>query len=271
MRRTALFIALIMFGSVLTVSAPRAEAGVSVGVSFFYDDLAPHGDWFEMEDYGWVWTPRRVASDWRPYSRGHWAFSDDDGWLWLSDDDDWGWATCHYGRWFFDGRYGWVWVPGREWAPAWVSWRYGGGYMGWAPLPPEYVWRRGGGFGFGFDFDRRIHPRQYVFVPDRHFLDRDVYRRALPPARNTVFVNVTRNVTNYGVVGDRAVNRGLAVERLERASGRRVPRVRVEEERARVSARQRGLQRDVVKVFRPRLVRSSRRTERGHARRPWPA
>ena len=29
------------------------------------------------------------------------------------------------GRWFFDDSYGWVWVPGSEWAPAWVAWRYG--------------------------------------------------------------------------------------------------------------------------------------------------
>ena len=32
---------------------------------------------------------------------------------------------------------GWVWVPGYTWAPAWVSWRYGDGYAGWAPLPPD--------------------------------------------------------------------------------------------------------------------------------------
>ncbi|MCY1060360.1 hypothetical protein OV142_35060 [Nannocystis sp. SCPEA4] len=29
-----------------------------------------------------------------------------------------------------------MWVPGEVWAPAWVDWRWGGGYVAWAPLPP---------------------------------------------------------------------------------------------------------------------------------------
>ena len=32
---------------------------------------------------------------------------------------------------------GWFWVPGREWGPAWVSWRTGGDSIGWAPIPPR--------------------------------------------------------------------------------------------------------------------------------------
>ena len=97
--------------------------------------------------------------------------ADEDGWLWASD-EEWGWATCHYGRWFFDDRYGWVWVPGRDWAPAWVAWRFGGGYVGWAPLPPQVRWNAGVGFRVGdVDFDAWITPRQYVFVPERHFVD----------------------------------------------------------------------------------------------------
>jgi hypothetical protein len=35
--------------------------------------------------------------------------------------------------------YGWCWRPGRVWGPGWVSWRAGGGYVGWAPLPPRGV------------------------------------------------------------------------------------------------------------------------------------
>jgi hypothetical protein len=60
------------------------------------------------------------------------------GWTWVSD-WDWGWAPFHYGRWLTIGGYGWCWVPGTIWGPAWVSWRYGGGYAGWAPLPPPGV------------------------------------------------------------------------------------------------------------------------------------
>ena len=47
----------------------------------------------------------------------------------------WGVVTYHYGRWYEDPREGWVWVPGSTWAPAWVSWREGGGYCGWALRP----------------------------------------------------------------------------------------------------------------------------------------
>ena len=34
-------------------------------------------------------------------------------------------------------RDGWFWIPGDEWAPAWVDWRYSNDYVGWAPLPPD--------------------------------------------------------------------------------------------------------------------------------------
>jgi hypothetical protein len=59
----------------------------------------------------------------------------DVGWTWVSY-EDFGWAAYHYGRWIRLEDYGWCWVPGYEWGPAWVSWRTGGDYIGWAPLPP---------------------------------------------------------------------------------------------------------------------------------------
>src|SRR5829696_879022 len=61
----------------------------------------------------------------------------DYGWMWASD-YDWGWATFHYGRWVYDNFYGWLWMPGYEWSPAWVEWRSGGDYYGWAPLGPDF-------------------------------------------------------------------------------------------------------------------------------------
>ena len=79
-------------------------------------------------------TWRSSNPDWRPYADGYWAYTDV-GWTWVSY-EDFGWATYHYGRWTDLADYGWVWVPGYEWGPAWVSWRTGGDYVGWAPLPP---------------------------------------------------------------------------------------------------------------------------------------
>src|SRR5690349_17308645 len=100
----------------------------------FETPLAAHGAWVQVESYGRCWHPAGVAVEWRPYCTGEWVWTDC-GWYWQSD-EPWGWACYHYGYWVLDPGYGWIWVPGIEWAPAWVSWRMGGGYIGWAPLAP---------------------------------------------------------------------------------------------------------------------------------------
>ena len=40
------------------------------------------------------------------------------------------------------GGRGWCWIPGTTWGPAWVNWRWGGGYVGWAPMAPARRRRR---------------------------------------------------------------------------------------------------------------------------------
>src|SRR4051812_11714894 len=115
--------------------------------SYFYDSLAPYGNWVDVEGYGPCWQPTvEVANpNWQPYGdRGHWVYSDC-GWCWVSD-YSWGWAPFHYGRWFRHGRFGWCWAPDTVWGPAWVSWRYADAYCGWAPLPPTACYRPGFGF-----------------------------------------------------------------------------------------------------------------------------
>ncbi len=106
----------------------------------FRDELAPHGQWVDDAQYGQVWVPSvaEVGADFTPYySNGQWTLSDY-GWTWVSN-HSWGWAPFHYGRWMQLGGRGWSWIPGRVWGPAWVHWRTGGGYVGWAPLPPRGV------------------------------------------------------------------------------------------------------------------------------------
>src|SRR5580658_8069805 len=104
----------------------------NVSFQTFYDQLSSQGTWIQTNDYGYVWQPTESDPNWRPYTYGHWVNSND-GMLWASD-EPFGWATYHYGRWVNLAGYGWVWVPGYTWAPAWVSWRDGGDYCGWAPL-----------------------------------------------------------------------------------------------------------------------------------------
>jgi hypothetical protein len=108
------------------------------GNAQFDDSLSPYGSWVDDPTYGRVWVPSSevVGSDFTPYaSGGCWAITEY-GWTWASD-WDWGWAPFHFGRWAVMSGLGWGWVPGTLWGPAWVSWRMGGGYVGWAPLPPR--------------------------------------------------------------------------------------------------------------------------------------
>jgi hypothetical protein len=108
----------------------------------FHDTLSPYGTWVDDSTYGTVWVPSPsvVGPDFHPYvTAGHWVYDDD--WVWASD-YSWGWAPFHYGRWaLVEGR-GWIWVPGRAYRGAWVTWSVDDGYayVGWAPLPPPFVW-----------------------------------------------------------------------------------------------------------------------------------
>ncbi|MCE0482613.1 MAG: hypothetical protein LV479_00055 [Methylacidiphilales bacterium] len=182
------------------------------GASFqtFYDSLQSQGNWIQTGDYGYVWQPDVDDPDWAPYTDGSWAYTDN-GWTWVSD-EPWGWATYHYGRWVnLDGT-GWCWVPGYTWAPAWVSWRYGDGYCGWAPLPPDSFvgidYGDGGffvgiGFHIGGDCDDfyGIGPGCYHFVPIHCLGHRNYYHGHdyVDPHANYAIINHTTNVTNINV------------------------------------------------------------------------
>ncbi len=122
-------------------------------VTDFHPVLDSHGSWVEDPKYGTIWVPSTavVGADFVPYrTGGHWAYGDD--YVWVSD-YDWGWAPFHYGRWAFLDNGGWGWIPGRVYAPAWVTWRTGApgfGFVGWAPLAPTWGWRAGAVVTFGF-------------------------------------------------------------------------------------------------------------------------
>jgi hypothetical protein len=106
----------------------------------FEDPLAPYGSWIAHPLYGQVWVPAVaiVGANFIPYATaGHFTLTEY-GWTWVSD-YPWGWAPFHYGRWIILAGYGWCWIPGTMWGPAWVTWRVGDGYVGWAPLPPRGV------------------------------------------------------------------------------------------------------------------------------------
>jgi hypothetical protein len=133
--------------------------------------LDGHGEWVNDSTYGTVWVPAssEVGTDFQPYvTAGHWTYSDDTDYVWVSD-YSWGWAPFHYGRWVVVPNHGWVWIPGRRYAGAWVTWRYGVGYdyIGWAPAPPDYYWYNGYAVGWSFGFYHYYD--HYAYCHHDHF------------------------------------------------------------------------------------------------------
>jgi hypothetical protein len=200
-----------------------ADVGVSLGVQIsttadFYVPLEPHGAWVEVGSYGRCWRPAHVVVGWRPYCDGHWVWTDV-GWYWVSD-EPWAWATYHYGSWSFDSEFGWVWVPGIEWAPAWVYWRIGDGYCGWAPRSPRGV---------------IIAPSLFVFVESRHFHER--VRPSTVIVNNTTIINKTTQITRIsretrdigGTKQKIVINEGPGVAMVEKATSKKINPVPIRE------------------------------------------
>jgi hypothetical protein len=229
--------------------ASMRSPGGQISVSYFYESLSPYGEWFQEPSYGWCWTPYDVSADWRPYSDGHWEYSDY-GWSWASN-EPWGWASYHYGRWFFDDSYGWVWVPGTEWAPAWVAWRYGEDYVGWAPLPPAASWDASAGLAFGDA--NSIPSHEWCFVPRQRVLDVSLRVNVIVVARNVTLLERSRDATRFEVRQGRPANVGIDVAQIETSVGRPVPRVRIVDVDAPGNGGGRTVGRDGVGFYRPRV------------------
>lgn len=114
-----------------TVKRGESWDRVPSDLRYYSDDLDRNGSWVHSDEYGWVWRPTGVASDWRPYYDGRWA-AYPGGMTWISY-DPWAYVTYHHGRWAWSVG-GWCWIPGLYYSPAWVAWSYNDGYCGWAPL-----------------------------------------------------------------------------------------------------------------------------------------
>jgi hypothetical protein len=171
----------------------KAQVRTSVSFQFFYDNLSPYGTWISYPQYGYVWHPN-AGRGFRPYrTRGRWVWSDEYEWIWVSD-YEWGWAPFHYGRWHYDPYYGWLWVPDYDWAPAWVLWRSGGDYYGWAPLDA--------GINISISFGNYSPPVDYwCFAPRRYITSPVIYNYYVSPQQNTTIINNTTIIKNYSTNG----------------------------------------------------------------------
>jgi len=145
-------------------------------VDIFYSELAPYGSWYDDPSYGWVFAPNNAGHI--PYSNGYWK-NTDYGFTWVSN-DPFGWATDHYGRWVWANR--WVWRPDTTWGPAWVQWRTGEGYVGWAPL--------------GYTDDAYIPDNHWRFVVAANLMNPQVHRYYATGSYN-VYLGATYPIHRY--------------------------------------------------------------------------
>jgi len=185
----------------------------------FYNDLTPYGDWIDYGNYGYAWVP--YQANFRPYyTNGYWVYTSY-GWTWVSN-YNWGWAPFHYGRWIDDMRYGWVWIPGYEWAPAWVTWRGGGDYYGWAPLAP------------GMDINMTagsIPYHDWTFVPRHYINSQRINNYYVNQSRNYIIINNTTIINNTNIINNQSNGArrasyyaGPPVREVEQTTGTRIRR-----------------------------------------------
>lgn len=204
-------LAISVGASVHALAAPQISASIQINArADFEAPLAPEGAWINVGTYGRCWHPHGIAGDWRPYCNGQWVWTDC-GWYWDSD-EPWAWACYHYGTWVDDPEIGWCWVPDIEWAPAWVEWRVGGDYIGWAPCAPVGV---------------VVAPGLFAFVVTGHFHDH--IERSAVVFNNPTIINRTTRIAEFkhetrtidGRQQRVAINDGPGVAAIEKATGRK--------------------------------------------------
>jgi probable HAF family extracellular repeat protein len=206
-----------------TPSAPKADS-----YDAFYTQLSSKdGEWRDAGAYGHVFRPTIASNsdDWRPYRDGHWL-NTDKGWYWESN-ESFAWATYHYGGWIRIDGVGWCWVPGRHWAPSWVSWRRGDNCVGWAPLPPEAVCVEGNEVEVTdiCDASYGIGPAAYTFISYNDWAS-PTYA-GVRYSNDQIFevIQQTTNVTHISVGPTGFHGKGLDPAFLEQKLGRPVPRI----------------------------------------------
>ncbi|NRF41724.1 DUF6600 domain-containing protein [Pedobacter foliorum] len=232
----------------LTGTAQRVMAqDEDISLQSFYDELSPYGTWIQDSQYGYVWRPDVEQADFRPYySNGRWAMTEY-GNTWISN-YDWGWAPFHYGRWVYNRYSQWVWIPDTVWGPAWVSWRSGGGYYGWAPMGP----------GMNININFNIPDLWWVFVPQRNIYYNDFPRYY--SRRNVTIIHNTTIINNVYSRNNRNYYSGPRADDIRRSTRQAVPVYNID----RTSRPGRSsISGNKVEIYRPN-GRSSRETNAGN-------
>ena len=197
------------------VTAQSREGGLSVASQRYVspemtgaEDLDRYGAWDQSPEYGAVWYPTSVGSDWVPYRYGRWMWTRYWGWSWV-DDSPWGFAPFHYGRWVqWRGRWGWApgsFVARPVYAPALVA------FVGGPSIS----------FGVSFQFGGRrpprpdgrwvpLAPRESYVPPYRHS---NIYAQRLNGSRDIRPVQQPRNAGVNGAISHGAIERPMPAPR----------------------------------------------------------
>jgi len=225
----------------------NGSSGVSIDV--FVDQLSPYGRWITYPSYGQVWICNQAG--FIPYySNGHWVYTNV-GWTWVSN-YNWGWAPFHYGRWAYDPFYGWMWVPGYEWGPAWVGWRTGGDYYGWAPLAP------GINISLGFSWGNYMPADRWCFVPRRYIADPHFGGYVVDRGRNLTIINNTTIIKNTNVYHKAKYIAGPSRTEVERFTGSRINTIRINNETR--PGNTRIVDNRTITMYRPQIKKDDRLT-----------
>ncbi|WP_410220866.1 DUF6600 domain-containing protein [Pedobacter sp.] len=237
---------LLLFGTTQRVSAQYED----VSLQSFYDELSPYGIWINDPDYGYVWRPDVDQSEFRPYySNGRWVMTEY-GNTWVSN-YDWGWAPFHYGRWVYNRYNSWIWIPDTVWGPAWVTWRSGGGYYGWAPMGPSV------NINISFGRPYRLPDFCWNFIPQR-----DIYYSSFPryySRRNTVYIQNTVIINNTYVRNNRTYYTGPRADDIRRVTNRDVTVYNINRNSRTGGSR---IENNTVNIYNPRPARGSANTDR---------
>jgi len=211
--------------------AQKSYGNHDEAVRQFQEKLQPYGRWITHSVYGLVWSPYSTPANWRPYTEGQWVNSSL-GWTWVSD-MPWGEICFHYGRWFYDNDYGWLWYPDNVWAPAWVVWRYGDDWVGWAPLPPESIGLDYSELDYNYivvaDIEPFIPEFSYCFIERRFFTNTDFRRHIMGRDRNHEILNKTKLFAHHREIQGRVVNNSPVIVQKNNFNARQIRPVNVPE------------------------------------------
>ena len=119
----------------------KATSSLAGGGNPAWGDLDANGNWYNVPDTGYVWSPYEAAgAGWDPYGNGYWQWTPRFGYVWVSG-NSWGYMPYQCGMWNFYDGFGWGWAPGTSGCQTWWGSGYIGPNIGYAPggyLPPRW-------------------------------------------------------------------------------------------------------------------------------------